>query len=100
MGDHALVVAAVADAPQFGELALTLGSVLSTEPGVGDDDTIFSGDGADIVLGGWGADYVDAGAGADLVLGDNGSLDFVIDDGDAADLDRVTSRRRARAAPT
>ncbi|WP_298261961.1 LEPR-XLL domain-containing protein [uncultured Litoreibacter sp.] len=46
----------------------------TTTEGLGDDDTIRSGNGDDFVLAGFGADDVNAGEGGDLILGDNGLI--------------------------
>ena len=45
--------------------------ISTTDPTIGDGDTIDSGDGNDIVLAGTGGDVVTAGAGNDLVFGDH-----------------------------
>ena len=46
----------------------------STCPGQGSDDTINTGDSADIVFGGPGADVIDTGRSDDVVFGDHGML--------------------------
>src|SRR5262249_47582542 len=77
--------AAASLTPRFGSLAITLGRITSTATGVGGDDTITTGTGADIVIGGIGSDTINAysssggTAGADLpntniVVGDNGLI--------------------------
>ncbi len=49
--------------------------VASTDPAVGGGDTIFTGDGSDVVLGGTDDDQIDTGSddSRDVVLGDNGT---------------------------
>jgi len=65
--------------------------IWTTEPGVGGADTIVTGDGEDIVMGGADGDDIHTNAANDIVLGDNGLLDYVSDDGDPSDLDLVTT---------
>ncbi|MCP3939083.1 MAG: calcium-binding protein, partial [Actinomycetia bacterium] len=65
--------------------------ILTRDALIGGDDTIDSGVGDDLVLGGFGGDTIDTGVGADLVIGDHGLFDFVVDNGDPADLDRIVS---------
>ena len=53
-----------------------LQQILSTDTGLGGNDTIAAGDGSDIILGGFGSDTITANDGAKTVLGDSGQLDF------------------------
>ncbi|MER2250684.1 hypothetical protein ABS772_12255, partial [Methylorubrum podarium] len=55
-----------------------LTQILSTDTGLGGDDTVMAGDGDNLVLGGFGADTIDTGAGADIVLGDSGGALFTL----------------------
>ncbi|MEZ6122879.1 MAG: calcium-binding protein [Planctomycetaceae bacterium] len=48
----------------------------STSPGVGDNDTIQSGNGRDIVIAGFGDDQVTLADGNNIVVGDNGEVIF------------------------
>jgi Ca2+-binding RTX toxin-like protein len=50
--------------------------ITTTEPTIGNDDTIITGAGDNIVIGGFGADKVTGGANRDVVLGDNGNATF------------------------
>ncbi|MFN0077230.1 MAG: DUF4347 domain-containing protein, partial [Prosthecobacter sp.] len=50
--------------------------ITTTEPTIGNDDIIKTGDGDNIVIGGFGADQVTGGADRDVVLGDNGNATF------------------------
>ncbi|BAU91131.1 GLUG domain-containing protein [Methylorubrum populi] len=53
-----------------------LKQILSTDTGLGGDDTITAGDGSDTILSGFGSDAITAGDGAKTVLGDSGGLDY------------------------
>ena len=86
LGDHGFVDYILRDANPA-----DLDSVWSTDPTLGGDDTIVTGNGADIVLGGAGSDTVDAGNGANVVAGDNAHYSVVI---------VQISRLRAAAHPT
>ncbi|HAM72131.1 MAG TPA: hypothetical protein DCM86_10855, partial [Verrucomicrobiales bacterium] len=59
-------------------LGRVLALIQSTDPTVGGDDIIESGDGSDIVLGGIGSDVVRSGTDFrnDILLGDNGRVTF------------------------
>ncbi len=59
-----------------GAAVLTEARTTDLANGTGDDDTIFAGDGANVVLAGVGADTVSAGTGADIVIGDNGDVNW------------------------
>jgi Ca2+-binding RTX toxin-like protein len=51
-------------------------TVTSTDPTSGDNDTITTGVGANVVLGGPGADLITGGTGDDVIFGDQGKLTF------------------------
>ncbi|EHP92392.1 Hemolysin-type calcium-binding region [Methylorubrum extorquens DSM 13060] len=51
-----------------------LTQVLSTDTGLGGDDTIEAGAGDNLVLGGFGADTITTEIGADVILGDSGEV--------------------------
>nr|NLI49987.1 calcium-binding protein [Propionibacterium sp.] len=76
-----------------------VGLVVTLDPTVGGDDEVTTGTGGpDIVLGGAGGDTIVTNRGENgtadgtaLVLADHGFLDYVLLDGDPADLDRVWS---------
>jgi len=57
-------------------VAGVLVSIQTSDAEVGAADTIWAGDGANVVLGGVGADIITTGQGADLVIADNGILLF------------------------
>ena len=59
--------------------------VLTTDPTLGGNDTIFTGEDADIVLGGSGNDTIDGQAGHDLLLGDNARI--ILFEGEVVGLD-------------
>jgi len=48
----------------------------TTDPTVGDDDTITTGTGSDTIIGGTQDDLIQAGAGNDFVIGDNGIFSY------------------------
>ena len=82
LGDSGVIVAAANDTPRFGDQQITviaLGSITSSAPGDGGDDTITTFGGDDIIIGGAEADTVRAGDGADIVLGDNGVINMTTD---------------------
>ncbi|MGL5197096.1 MAG: proprotein convertase P-domain-containing protein, partial [Chroococcales cyanobacterium] len=58
-------------------------------PEFGGDDVIFGNDGGDIIIGGFGQDTLDGAEGPDIILGDNGLLDYTLDD-NLATLNLVT----------
>ncbi|PJE32298.1 RTX-I toxin determinant A from serotypes 1/9 [Pseudooceanicola marinus] len=66
-----------------GEIHVTEGvsfRALSTARGTGDDDTITTGAGDDVIIGGEGADSIAAGEADNLVLGDRGTITGDISD--------------------
>ncbi|MBL8817435.1 MAG: hypothetical protein JNL58_15515, partial [Planctomyces sp.] len=80
--------------------ALTFGTTgnlrTATNPGTsGGDDTIVAGAGDNVVVAGIGTDHITTGNGRDIVLGDSGSIDYVITDNDEAQPDVVTSNYAA-----
>ena len=97
-GDNGELLAAIANAPNFGALPVTIGILRRLDPSTGGDDLVTSGSGRDAIIGGAGADTIDAGDGINLVLGDNGLIDWVAaerggtapgDDLDPSDIDRI-----------
>ena len=88
-GDNAALTSADQDVPLPDQVRFTPGWMSTTSSEIGGDDTIVSGTGGDIVFGGAGSDGIFTVAGNDLVFGDNGYLDFVVDDSDPADLDEA-----------
>ena len=88
-GDHGIV------SQSAGTLRiLTTGNVTrieTTRPTAGGVDTIDGGIGLDVILGGQAGDTVTDLSGASLVFGDHGLVDYVIDDLDARDIDRIGS---------
>src|SRR5581483_10774834 len=97
LGDAGEIVSAGENTAPFGGLPITLGHIATTDPGVGGDDTIATGDGSTIVLAGTGADHVTAGSGTNVVFGDDGRIDWMLD-GDPTDVDRVASTDPADGA--
>ncbi|NEU80298.1 DUF4347 domain-containing protein [Nostoc sp. UIC 10630] len=63
----------------------------TTDPTLGGNDSITTGEGEDIVLAGIGGDTVTTNSANDIVLGDNGIVDYVGTDGNAADIDIITT---------
>ncbi|MCA9035403.1 MAG: hypothetical protein KDA91_09740 [Planctomycetaceae bacterium] len=57
----------------------------------GGDDTILVAGGSNTVIGGVGRDTITTGNGYDIILGDVGTIDYVQDDNDESDIDRVTA---------
>jgi len=71
---------------------VTTGAVIrvtTTRDGFGGDDEILAGLGNDIVMGGAGGDSVTDTGGANIVLGDNGTVDMMVLDGDESDVDHI-----------
>jgi Ca2+-binding RTX toxin-like protein len=56
---------------------------------IGGNDNITTNNGQDIVLGGINNDTVNVGEGNNIVLGDGGFIDYVTDDDDRTDIDRI-----------
>ena len=59
------------------------------DPLIGGADVVASLGGNDIVLGGINGDRIDAGDGNNIVIGDSGEIDYVTDDDDRSDIDRI-----------
>ena len=53
-----------------------LTDIISTDPDVGGDDNITTGDGFNAVLAGFGKDTINGGADRDVIVGDNGHAQF------------------------
>src|SRR5439155_821071 len=110
-GDNGRITSARADAPQIPGLAITLGLVETIQSLIGGSDSITTGVGIDIVLGGIDADTLFAGEGRNIVIGDSGYIDWTAgdagrfyaavgtpvratlsgDDSNALDIDRIFS---------
>ena len=114
-GDNGQIIAATADAPQFGSLPITLGLLTIITPDIGGNDEITTGIGKDIIFGGALNDtivandsevYVRTGSAPldddNIIMGDNGFVDYtaaertypasdpaVDDDSDPSDIDRI-----------
>ena len=71
--------------------ALELITTSTVDPSLGGDDTITTGINDDIVIGGAASDTIDAGIGDNIVQGDNGFIDYVGVDGDASDIDVIST---------
>ncbi|MBL7039484.1 MAG: hypothetical protein ISR77_12695, partial [Pirellulaceae bacterium] len=65
--------------------------IFSTDPLIGGKDQITTGGGRDVVIGGIDEDEIDGGADDDILLGDNGRVDYRVNDGDPLTLDVVES---------
>jgi hypothetical protein len=91
IGDSGRIRAALQNAPQLTGLAITLGTVETTEFDDGGVDGITTGTGNDIVLGGDEGDTVNAGEGSNIVLGDDGEIRYTSADTDASDIDEIVS---------
>ena len=89
-GDSGQILADAVNGPQ--QLAgqpMSMALITTIEPADGGDDIISTGDGEDIVLAGMADDTVTTSGGNDIVLGDNGFIDYTIDDGDTGDIDLI-----------
>jgi Ca2+-binding RTX toxin-like protein len=72
----------------------TTGSVTrveTTQAAFGGNDVVTGGAGNDIVLAGSGRDMITGGAGDNIIFGDHGVIDYVVADGDIADIDYIGS---------
>jgi Ca2+-binding RTX toxin-like protein len=66
--------------------------ITTVDPTIGGDDVrIVTGGGDDIVFGGINRDTIDAGEDNNIVLGDSGFINYVMDDDDRSDIDRIES---------
>jgi Ca2+-binding RTX toxin-like protein/phage tail sheath gpL-like len=75
-----------------GDMTIDAGELLfDTSTIVGGNDTINTYNGNDIIFGGINSDTINAGEGNNIVIGDQGVIDYVIDDGDNSDIDRIFS---------
>ena len=104
IGDNGRITAATPDSNRWGDLPMTLGRIETTDATVGGADTITSGIGMDVVLGGAAGDTITTNIGESttrpdtvtIVIADHGFADWVVLDGDPADLDRVWSTDEER----
>ena len=87
VGDNARIDGVGQNPAPLGGLPITIGSVSSTDPLFGGDDTISGGTVDDLIIGGVGNDTISAGDGRNLVIGDNGTLVFFGVDPDPNTLD-------------
>lgn len=76
-----------------------LSRVESTDPTLGDGESISGGDGHDRIIAGAGSDNVDGGSGDDLIFGDHGQFDLTLP-ANANYLALFTARTHAGAADT
>ncbi|MDA1273124.1 MAG: hypothetical protein O2960_03590, partial [Verrucomicrobia bacterium] len=76
---------------RFDPVTLSIARVETTDVAFGGIDTIVAGDGNNIILGGSAGDVITTGSGDDIALGDNGYVDFVVADGNPADIDVIAS---------
>ncbi|HEY4723026.1 MAG TPA: hypothetical protein VII92_14330, partial [Anaerolineae bacterium] len=77
------------------DFSITLGYIETVDSQYGEIDTITSGIWRDIILAGAGGDGVNAGDGNNLIFGDHGFIDYVTEDLDASDIDRIWSKDTA-----
>ncbi|MCK4276071.1 MAG: hypothetical protein KAX78_06135 [Phycisphaerae bacterium] len=76
-----------------GRILLTGGvieRIETTDPAIGGPDTISGGTDRDVILGGVAGDNISGGAENDVIIGDNGFVDYTIDDGDPSDIDQIS----------
>ncbi|MDX6411745.1 MAG: hypothetical protein QOE91_1261, partial [Gaiellaceae bacterium] len=66
-------------------------SISTTTPAVGSADTITTGVGNDVVIGGFGGDTITDFGGTNIVLGDQGFVDWVVLNGNPADIDKIVA---------
>jgi len=89
LGDNGLLDfspnAATADEPRD----VVLYSIETIAPDDGGDDIIYGNTGNDIIFGGDEDDTIDAGEDNNIILGDNGFIDYVVADGNPADIDVI-----------
>jgi len=101
-GDSGQISAAVANAPQFSSLPVTLGLLTSIATDQGGNDVINTGSGRDIIVGGMANDTINAGNADNIIIGDNGFIDWTAlerpyvpvlagDDTDPSDIDRIST---------
>ena len=88
LGDHGTITILSAQGT-CQNLSLELGRIATSNPSDGGSDTITTGAGNDTVLAGAVSDTITAGDGNNIVLGDNGLIDYVVDDADPSDIDRI-----------
>ena len=78
LGDGGTITAAVHEHHRYGNLPITLGTIATTDDGIGGNDQISTGNGNAIVLGGTGSDTIQNSASRrrqhNLVLGDDGQI--------------------------
>ncbi|UUZ54425.1 hypothetical protein LP419_39760 [Massilia sp. H-1] len=74
--------------------------IVTVQPNNGGADTINGGLDNDVILGGALADLITGGEGNDIVFGDHGAIDYVIDDSDFGDIDRMFTIDNAIGATT
>ncbi len=89
LGDHGIITQANGT-----QRILTTGNVVRVETSEfsnGGNDSIQGGAGVDSILGGNGNDDIQGNADNDIILGDNGFVDYVVNDGDAIDVDVIST---------
>jgi Ca2+-binding RTX toxin-like protein len=65
--------------------------IFTVDAVIGGDDTVTANDGDDIVFGGINRDTIHGGEDNNIVFGDSGVIDYVMDDGERGDIDRIYS---------
>jgi Ca2+-binding RTX toxin-like protein len=92
LGDNGSIVSSALHTHPFGGaggLPITLGTIETTAPGVGNCtttaerpycDSISTGDSSNVVFGGPGADRITTGSGTNIVFGDDGRIDWRVGD--------------------
>ena len=78
IGDSGQVLSAIVDTvQQLAGQPMTIGLITTTQTNDGGNDTITTGNGADVVLAGMANDTATTNGGNDVVLGDNGLIAYV-----------------------
>jgi Ca2+-binding RTX toxin-like protein len=81
IGDSGQLLSAVVDTfQQFAGQPMTIALITTNTFADGGNDTVVTGIGEDIVLAGMAADHVTTSAANDVVLGDNGFVDYVVEE--------------------
>src|SRR6185295_7916502 len=90
LGDHGVITQA-SGTRRF-ETTGAITRIETTREDVGGADTILGNAGNDIILGGQLGDVIDGNEGNNIILGDHGYIDYVVADGDRADIDAIVTR--------
>ncbi|MEW6158482.1 MAG: hypothetical protein AB1813_13700, partial [Verrucomicrobiota bacterium] len=86
IGDSGRIISAMEDGSRFGNQPITLGLVTTITSAIGGADQISTDAGNDLILGGAMGDQLFAGDGHNIVFGDNGLVDWVVQEREPATL--------------